>query len=160
MRIGGPGHTVEIDESAFVRRKHNVGREGFLVAVDQRDAGTLLPVLQDYVSPGYNSCVRFVGSLPDNQQFGLPALDVNHSIHFVDPVMHVTTNHVESIWCKAKQCNKRKCGTHRTLLTSYLIEFMWRQKFGDDPFQNLLEHIREIYLCKYLIKCMLIVSNF
>ena len=61
LRIGGPGHIVEIDESAFVRCKHNVGcvvrtqwvfggldtetKEGFLVAVDRRDADTLLPVL-------------------------------------------------------------------------------------------------------------------
>ena len=68
LRIGGPGHTVEIDESLFARRKANVGRlvtpqwvfggidvetkHGFLVPVPQRDAATLLPILQNYVLPG------------------------------------------------------------------------------------------------------------
>ena len=70
VAIGGPGVTVEIDESLFCRRKHNVGRQvteqwvfggvevgtpqrrRFLVPVDRRDAATLLPVLQEYVLPG------------------------------------------------------------------------------------------------------------
>ncbi|GFR59130.1 hypothetical protein ElyMa_000049100 [Elysia marginata] len=67
-RIGGPGHVVEIDQSAFSKRKAIVGRiiptqwvfggidnqtkEGFLVLVPQRDAATLLPILQQYVLPG------------------------------------------------------------------------------------------------------------
>ena len=72
---------------------------------------------------------------------GYQHLTVNHRIHFIDP----TTNHVESMWCRAKLRNKKKCATHRTLLDSYLVEFMWRQKFGNDPFQKLLEHIREVY---------------
>ena len=67
VRIGGVGRTVEIDKSAFVKRKH-VGRqvrtqwvfggldtttqEAFLVAVPRRDAATLLPVLQSKFSTG------------------------------------------------------------------------------------------------------------
>ena len=67
LRIGGPGHVVEIDESAFVWQNHNVGhpvrtqwvfggldtetQDGFLIAVDRRDADTLLAVLQEYVPP-------------------------------------------------------------------------------------------------------------
>lgn len=161
LRIGGPGHVVEIDESAFVRRKHNVGRvvntqwvfggldtetrDGFLVAVNARDANTLLPILQEYVLPGTTIVSDLWGAYRTINNLGYQHLTVNHSINFVDPVTNATTNHVESMWCRAKQRNKRECGTHRNLLDSYLIEFMWRQKFGRNPFQKLLEHIREVY---------------
>ena len=38
---------------------------------------------------------------------GYRHLTVNHRLNFVDPVTHATTNHVESMWCKAKQRNKK-----------------------------------------------------
>jgi transposase-like protein len=159
--IGGPGHTVEIDESAFVRRKHNVGRqvatqwvfggldnetkEGFLVAVPHRNAATLLPILQQYVLPGTTAVSDLWAAYNTVGNLGYQHLTVNHSVQFVNPVNQATTNHVESMWSRAKQRNKRECGTHRDLLDSYLIEFMWRQKYGKEPFQKLLEHVREVY---------------
>ena len=51
---------------------------------------------------------------------------------------------VSDIW-RAKQRNKKECGTHQTLLTTYLTKFMWRMKFGHDLFENLLQHIQEVY---------------
>ncbi|CAF1947948.1 unnamed protein product [Rotaria magnacalcarata] len=66
--IGGPGHIVEIDESAWTKRKHNWRRlvsnqwvfgsiyrdtrECFAVLVDQRDAATLLSIIYQYIRAG------------------------------------------------------------------------------------------------------------
>jgi len=41
--------------------------------------------------------------------------------------------------------NKRLFGTHRAMLENYLAEFLWRQRLGRNPFQNLVEHIRLVY---------------
>ena len=42
-------------------------KEGFLDAVDRRDADTLLPVLQEYVIPGSTVCVGFMESIWDSK---------------------------------------------------------------------------------------------
>ena len=174
LPIGGTGHTVEIDESAFVRRKGKVGRmvntqwvfggidvetkHGFLVAVPQRDAVTLLPILQQYVLPGTTVISDLWAAYNTIGNMEYQHLTVNHGIHFVDSQTHATTDHVEgSMWSRAKQRSRRKCGTSRTQLDSNLIEFMWRQQFRCDPFETLLTHIRDVYpflgpefmICKY-----------
>lgn len=66
--IGGVGHIVEIDESAWTKRKYNHGcavsnqwvfgsidrdtRDCFAVLVDHRDASTLPPIMNEFIYSG------------------------------------------------------------------------------------------------------------
>ncbi|XP_067130114.1 uncharacterized protein [Centruroides vittatus] len=159
--LGGRGHTVEIDESCFVRRKYERGhrvreqwvfgdfdvetKESFLVTVDRRDAGTLLPILQQFVLPGTTVVSDLWAAYNTVENVGYQHLTVNHSINFVDPLTHATTNHVESVWQKAKEKNKRRFSTHRTMLDNYSAGFLWCQRFQKDAFHNLVEHVRLVY---------------
>ncbi|GFR85472.1 hypothetical protein ElyMa_002442000 [Elysia marginata] len=158
VRIGGPGEVVEIDESALFKRNYQVGKlvctqwvfggvqvgnkNAFLVAVPNCDAATLLPTIQEFVIPGSTIVSDLWAAYKTTENPGYDLLAVNDSIRFVDPQTHVgvATNHMEGMWCHAKQ-RKRESGTRKP----HLIEFMWRRSFGDDPFQNLLTHIREVY---------------
>ena len=67
-RIGGEGKIVQVDESKSGRRKHHLGhrvegqwvfggiengsRKSFLIAVEKRDEGTLLPLIKKWIEPG------------------------------------------------------------------------------------------------------------
>ena len=160
--IGGPGLTVEVDESLFVRRKHNVGRcvgqqwvfegvcretkECFLFAVKDRTSATLADSIRKNVLPGsiiISDCWKGYEALD-----AMPLADlyshytVNHSEHFVDPDTGAHTQTVESLWCSAKRRFKARNGTHRHLLDSYLCKFVWRKKFWNaNPFDKILEDI-------------------
>ena len=162
-RIGGIGHIVDKEESLLRRRKYKVGcmvreqwvfggynctdKVGFLVSVQQQNADTLLPIIEQYILPNtkiHSDLWRAYGGIQ-----ALPAdynqLKVNHSINFVDPVTDACTNHVENMWKNAKMSHKARCRTHRTLLPTYLKEFMWRERFGEITFRNIIEHITQRY---------------
>ena len=55
---------------------------------------------------------------------------VNHSLEFVTPVTGVHTQQVESYWNQVKTKFKRMKGVHDTMLSSYLDEYMWRERHG------------------------------
>ena len=86
------------------------------------------------------------------QVSGLPTVTahntVNHSLNFVDPVSGTHTQNVESYWSRAKYKIKRMKGCHAHQLTSYLDEFMWRERYGrtaHQAFSNLMVEIAQQY---------------
>ena len=161
VRIGGVGHTVQIDESVFTRRKYNRGRmireqwvfggidtqtkAGFMVPVDRRDAATLLPIIQQFILPGTTIVSDLWGAYNTVGNLGYAHLTVNHSVNFVDPLTFAHTNAVENFWMRSKFRSKKERGTSANLLPSYLQEFMWRQIFDGDPFQSIVAAIKEVY---------------
>lgn len=159
--IGGPGLTVELDESLFVRRKDNVGRllprqwvfggicretkDCFLYSVPDRSAATLVPIICEAVLPGSIVMTDEWRAYRQLRDF-FDHRTVNHSYNFVNPLSGAHTQHVERMWRAAKRRNKRQNGTRRALLDSYLCEFMWRQKLGDNnPFDTILTHIAQFW---------------
>lgn len=158
--IGGPGLTVEIDESQFSRRKNNVGRvlpaqwvfggtcretgDCFLYAVPNRTAATLIQVIKESIAPGstiMSDCWKSYDGLTTDPDY--IHLKVNHSLNFVDPLTGAHTQTIESLWRNAKIRNKRQFGTHRAMLDSYLCEFLWRRTLkGRCPFEAILNDMK------------------
>ena len=103
----------------------------FLIAVENQGAATLLPVLQKYVLPGTTIISGLLGAYNTVSNIGYQHLTVNHQLHFIDRVIYTTTNHIKLMQSRAKLKNQCECGTFHMILSTYLVEFMWKQKFGD-----------------------------
>ena len=144
LRIGGPGVTVEIDKSVFTRRKYNRGRM-VMVPVDQRNADTLLPIIQQYILLGTTIVSDCWAAYNTIGHLGYNHLTVNHTYNFVDPITYAHTNTIENMWMRSKRRAKKKRGTKKELLPSYMEEFVWRLSKGNDPFHNIIVGIRENY---------------
>ena len=105
---------------------------GVMVMVPCRNAATLLPIIQQHVRPGTVvwsdewAAYRRVQQLPAVSQHGT----VNHSIEFVNPSTGVHTQNIESYWNRVKTKFKRMKGVQCTMMSSYLDEFMWRERHG------------------------------
>ncbi len=119
---------------------------GYMEVVHQRDAATLLPIIQAHVAPGtevhsdqwpaYNQ----VSSLSNVSTHNT----VNHSVTFVDPTTGTHTQNIESYWNRCKTKLKRMKGCHANQLPSYLDEFMWRERNGRTKalaYHNILRDI-------------------
>ncbi|XP_065650302.1 uncharacterized protein LOC136078459 [Hydra vulgaris] len=160
--IGGPGCIVEIDESVFCKRKNHVGRitqqqwifggyepatkKGFLIPVQNRYAATLIPIIHKWILPGTtiwsDMWAAYNGLQGPLYQHGT----VNHTYNFVDPQTAVTANHVEAMWCRAKaKFKSMMSSTNREMITDYLSEFMWMQRFNEHRFYHFWNQVVTAY---------------
>ena len=144
-QIGGPGKTVEIDETQYVKRKNHVGavrgnmdvwifggicredKKRFAVQVPDRKATTLATEILKHVniqstliSDSYRSYTN-VHNLGYNHQM------VNHSQNFVDPNTGAHTQTVERMWRDLKESRKRYNGVPEEEIDGHINEYMWRR---------------------------------
>ena len=119
---------------------------GYMEIVQQRDAVTLLPIIQRHVAPGTDvrsdewRVYSRVAQLPNVASHAT----VNHSINFVDPATGIHTQNIESYWSNAKSKLKRMKGCHAHQLPSYLDKFMWRERHGKSRQQALDNIFRDM----------------
>ena len=123
---------------------------GYMELVPNRQAATLLPIINAHVAPGtiihsdeWSSYCQ-VGSLSNVATYET----VNHSLHFVDPSTGVHTQNVESYWSTTKRKLKAIKGCHAHQLASYLDERMWRERYGPYGFlaySKIKQHIADQY---------------
>ena len=105
---------------------------GVMRLVPNRTAATLLPIMEQHLRPDTTVWSDQWAAYQRVQQLNSVAQhqSVNHSIHFVDPSSGVHTQNVESYWNRVKTKFKRMKGVHEQMLSSYLDEFMWRERHG------------------------------
>lgn len=100
-------------------------------AVENRNARTLLALIQCYILPGATiifDCWRAYNRI---EQFskGYCHLTVNHSINFVDSETDAHTNIIEQLWQKFKRRHTHKFGNAISVFESYTSDFCWCQRF-------------------------------
>jgi transposase-like protein len=145
--IGGPGFTVEVDESVIYKRKNNVGRllanesarmwvfggicretgAAFVARVEDRSAESLLFEIKKKIRPCTRIISDFWKSYDRLNEHGYEHAKVNHSRNFVNPEDRaVHTQRVERMWRTLKHIIPKGCSTQTRW--SYLSEFVFKQK--------------------------------
>ena len=159
-KIGGPGKTVQIDESKFGKRKYHRGhkvegqwvfggieeesRRSFMVAVEKRDEKTLLPLIQRHIAEGSTIISDCWKAYVNLEKHGYVHKCVNHSKEFVNADGD-HTNKIEGHWRQAK-AKMPNFGIQKSMFSLHLAEFLWRYEHkGKELFETFLIDVKNIY---------------
>lgn len=166
IRLGGPGHTVEIDESAlgrkrkFMRGYHRGSGLKWVIGLIDRvtkkchiewvpdwTRETVFPIICRHVIPGtqiHTDEARIYATL--NQE-GFEHRTVCHNDNYVDPVDGTHTNAIENFWSHLKIKVCKLYGVQNQNLGAHLDEhiFRWNYKFDGPMYELLLQEISQHY---------------
>lgn len=161
--IGGPGATIEIDESKFGKRKYHRGRivDGqwvfgmleretgsvVMVPVENRTEKTLLELIKKWILPGSTIMSDCWWAYCNLSREGYNHLTVNHSINFTDPISGANTNRIESSWRAAKH-HFESSGRRKHFFAGYLAKYMFIKQCKIqkvDPFERFWQITGNLY---------------
>ena len=123
-------------------------KKRWIQSVARKDGATLLPLIQQFVRPGSRAYSDAWAAYNNLGQHGYVHGAVVHQENFVDLWTGVHTQNVEGYWSRANHKIKSVYGSRSPPITSYLGEFMWRERYGlstSEAFANILAHIVEHY---------------
>lgn len=163
---------VEIDESLFGRKiKYNRGepkghriwifgiihRESnklIIYPVDNRDANTLIPLIQRHVSVGSRIFSDSWAAYMGLNDLGYEHFTVCHKTTFkqtyknieTEEIIHCQTNQIEGAWKHCKAHFRKINGTNVKMFEQHLAEIVWRNHTqGKNKYVAFFDLVREIY---------------
>ena len=165
--VGGPGKTVQIDETLMCRRKYHVGRmlkqvwifggicvedqKFFCLVVPDRTKETLEAEIRKHIQPEtriISDCWKAYAFLDDESDYEHQT--VNHSKNFVDPETKANTQMIERLWRELKRINKRYEGIPVAKVKEHISEFMWRRNEIEDKNRKFFYAIKLIAETKFI----------
>ena len=162
---------VEIDESLFgYKCKYNRGvrkavqnwifgltdrasNRILLFPVEDRTAGTLLPIIEKFVEKGSKIFSDGWSSYLQLNECGFEHFVVNHSTSYTQEYVNVDTNEIitchtnkiEGAWNIAKKHFKSKNGCSQSTFESHLAEVIWRQWDKDSVINRFFTALTSIF---------------
>lgn len=163
--IGGPGKVVEIGENIFGSSKIKQNREGqevegqwvfgcferdskklFLFPVENRDAGTLIPVVKKHVLPDtiiHSNCWKAYSTL-SNEGFTHYTVNQSEEKEFLNK-SDVHTRNIEACWRDVKAWLLRS-GNKRELSHKYISKYLFCKAFHEEErLHYFLEMAAKLY---------------
>ena len=141
---------VEIGESKYFHRKYHRGQwqtshwvfgaverntgRCCLIEVPDRRRETLLPIIRQWILPGSRI-------ISDGWAAYAQIEHIDDGVYMHDVVVHER----ENTWIRAKKKLRRQCKTKEELFPSYMAEFLWRHRVGENKFGEMLCSISHLY---------------
>jgi transposase-like protein len=165
-KIGGHGHTVEVDETAMGKIKYGKGhpvkgiwvvvavcretREIVATSVENRKKSTLIQWIKDRIHPDTQIITDYwkgYGTKEIEDYTGHEHLRVNHSKTFKDPITGACTNTVEGNNRALKMAIPCQARTTKRIDTE-LVYFSWARKHEGHLWSAFLDCIHHSNYCE------------